>query len=225
MKLLQVSASYKPAYVYGGPTMSVSKLSEEMVLGGNTVDVFATTANGETELAVEPGKQVNVDGVNVTYFKRLTKDHSHFSPDLLRRLWYDARNYDVIHIHAWWNLVSVLSCWVALKRGAIVIVSPRGTLSSYSFGNKNNLSKKLIHNLLGKGLLKKSIIHVTSDREKLAMEALIAPERIFNIPNFIALPDKLSSAPAQTGDHLKLIFFSRIEEKKGLEKRIKALSK
>ncbi|HTE01349.1 MAG TPA: hypothetical protein VK668_18815, partial [Mucilaginibacter sp.] len=82
MKILQVNASYKPAYVYGGPTMSVSKLSEQMVKAGCIVEVFTTTANGPVELPVVPDKQTNIDGVPVTYFKRLTKDHSHFSPAL-----------------------------------------------------------------------------------------------------------------------------------------------
>jgi hypothetical protein len=30
MKILHITASYKPAYVYGGPVMSVAKLCEEL---------------------------------------------------------------------------------------------------------------------------------------------------------------------------------------------------
>jgi len=217
LKLLQVNASYKPAYVYGGPTMSVSKLSEEMAKAGCTVEVFTTTANGFDEVPVAPNIPTNVDGIKVTYFKRITGDHTHFSPALLKKLWKEVRGFDAVHIHAWWNLVSVLSCWIALRRGVPVIVSPRGTLSSYSFTNKNDLPKKIIHKLLGKSLLRRSTIHVTSDREKEAMEILVKPKHIFNIPNFIALPDNIANAPAITDDRLKLIFLSRIEEKKGLE--------
>ena len=205
--------------------MSVSKLSEEIAKAGNTVEVFTTTANGAGEVVVTPNIRTNVDGVTVTYFKRITGDHTHFSPALLKRLWKEVRGYDVVHIHAWWNLVSVLSCWIALRRGVPVIVSPRGTLSAYSFTNKNDLPKKIVHNLLGKSLLKRSTIHVTSDREKEAMETLVKPKHIFNIPNFIALPDKTSNAPVVTDDHLKLIFLSRIEEKKGLEILFDALAK
>jgi len=43
MKIIQVTASYKPAYVYGGPTMSVSKLSEELVKVGTDLEVICTT--------------------------------------------------------------------------------------------------------------------------------------------------------------------------------------
>ncbi|RZL98004.1 MAG: hypothetical protein EOO88_61765, partial [Pedobacter sp.] len=31
MKIIQISASYKPAYIYGGPIMSVAKLCEALV--------------------------------------------------------------------------------------------------------------------------------------------------------------------------------------------------
>lgn len=196
--------------------MSVSKLSEEMVKAGCEVEVFTTTANGRLELAVKPNQQVVVDGVPVTYFKRLTKDHSHFSPALLRKLWSNAKTYDVVHIHAWWNLVSVFSCLVALMRGCRVVVSPRGTLSAYSFTNRNDLLKSLLHHLLGKPLLKRCYIHVTSAREKQSIEALVQTKTIFNIPNFVALKE-YKQAIFQGSEKLRLLFFSRIEEKKGLE--------
>lgn len=224
MKLLQINASYKPAYIYGGPTMSVSKLSEELVKAGCETEVFTTTANGMSELPVTPGVQTNIDGVKVTYFSRLTKDHTHFSRALLKKLRQDVLNFDLVHIHAWWNLVSVLSCRLALRRGVPVIISPRGTLSSYSFSNRNSLVKRLIHALLGEKLLKKSYIHVTSEREKEAMEKLIGPKKIFNIPNFIAFPAEVSFDVTKPKDNLRLIFLSRIEEKKGLEILFEALA-
>jgi glycosyltransferase involved in cell wall biosynthesis len=223
LKILQVNASYKPAYTYGGPTMSVSKLSEQMVKAGMILEVYATTANGNSELQVKPNERVLVDGVPATYFKRITKDHSHFSPALLRKLWNEVKKFDIVHIHAWWNLVSVLSCWVAVLRKVPVVISPRGTLSAYSFTNKNSLPKKIIHILLGKRLLKRSTIHVTSEREREGIEALIDPKRIINIPNFILLPEIVSTDNREPGEILKLLFFSRIEEKKGLDILLNAL--
>lgn len=222
MKILQINASYKPAYIYGGPTMSVAKLSEQLVNAGNHVTVFTTTANGKDELPVSVNKTTVVDGVDVIYFKRITKDHSHLSPALLTRLWKDAPKFDVIHVHAWWNLVSVLSAFVAVSRNVPLIISPRGTLSSYSFTNKNNLAKKLLHNLLGKRLLTRSNIHATSNAELKDLAEIITPKRMFDIPNFVKIAP--SSIPKKTnGKVLKLLFFSRIEEKKGLDILLHAL--
>ena len=47
------------------------------------VEVFTTTANGKSELTIDSKTPLLVDGVRVRYFKRLTKDHTHFSPALL----------------------------------------------------------------------------------------------------------------------------------------------
>jgi len=222
LKILQLSASYKPAYIYGGPTMSISMLSEQLVIAGEEVTVFTTTANGLTELPVDIAKPVFVDGVKVIYFKRVTKDHTHLSPSLLTHLWRTAGDYDVIHIHAWWNLVSVLGCLVALMRKVPVIISPRGTLSNYSFHNKNNNIKSLMHLWLGKPLLKKCIIHTTSNNEHDVLKTMLPDNTVFNIPNFINLTENRFSGYQPT-DHLRLIFFSRIEEKKGLDVLLNAL--
>jgi glycosyltransferase involved in cell wall biosynthesis len=217
LKVLQISASYKPAYIYGGPIMSVSMLAEQVAKLGAEVTVFTTTANGLNELPVTTNQPIIIDGVTVIYFKRITKDHTHLSPALLKNVWQKARDYDVVHIHAWWNLVSMLSCLIAVMRNVKVVVSPRGTLSNYSFNNKNNGIKGLIHTFLTKPLLKKCDIHTTSDNEYSAVKNIIEAKHFFNIPNFIRLNVNKQYAAAPGTDHIKLIFLSRIEEKKGLD--------
>ena len=220
---MHVTASYKPAYIYGGPIMSVSMLTEQLTVAGHSTDVFTTTANGKKELDVEIQTPLLIDGVNVTFYERITKDHTHFSPALLSAIWRKAKEYDVIHIHAWWNLVSVLSCLLAIMQKVPVLVSPRGTLSNYSFNNRNHIVKALIHQLLTKPLLKKCFIHTTSDYEYHAAQKLINARGFFNIPNFIRLGQHNDTKVIETKCCLKLIFFSRIEEKKGLDMLLDAL--
>jgi glycosyltransferase involved in cell wall biosynthesis len=180
MKILQITASYKPAYIYGGPIYSVAALCEALVNdGGSLVDelcattplsmtkesitkfdlqVITTLANGKIELPYQSGKQQMVEGVPVRYFKRWTKDHSHFSPALLFWLWKNAKNYEVIHIHAWWNLVSMGAVCICLLRGIKPIVSPRGMLGEYTFSK----GKRVFHQLLGKRLLSACDFHATT---------------------------------------------------------------
>ena len=224
MKILQICAAYKPAFVYGGPTMSVSMLSEQLCLFGTTTQVYTTTANGKEELAVTAGIALDIDGVQVTYFKRLTGDHTHFSPALLRKIWVHAADFDIIHIHAWWNFVSLGACLVARLRGIRTIISPRGTLSDYSFNKRNSYAKAIIHRLAGKALLENAHIHVTSEREEVSILNIIRPKSISNLPNFVKLPlDRTYPlVPPSTGP-LRLLFFSRIDEKKGVDILIKAL--
>lgn len=224
MRILQINASYKPAFIYGGPTMSVSVLCEQLVKKDVDVKVFTTTANGPNELPVVINTPINVDGVQVTYFKRVTKDHTHFSPALLLRLWHVVKNHHVVHIHAWWNLVSVLSCLIAVARGVPIVLSPRGTLSPYSFTNNNRFIKHLIHLVLGKPLLNKCYLHVTSKRESDAMISLVTPKSIFTIPNFVKLHENIEVTYDNPGTPIKLLFFSRIEQKKGLDILLNALT-
>lgn len=223
LKILQISASYKPAFVYGGPTMSVSMLCEQLSKAGCKVNVFTTTANGKNELNLVPGETDLVNGVQVTYFKRITKDHSHFSPALLKAVWKVVKNHSVVHIHAWWNLVSVLSCIIAVWRGVPVLISGRGTLSPYSFQNKNKPAKFFIHYFLGKRFLKKCHLHVTSEREKAAIDAIITPKSISNIANFVKFDHFGNNLSRNISYPFRLIFLSRIEEKKGLDILIRSL--
>lgn len=243
MKILQINASYKPAYIYGGPTMSVGKLCEEVggrksedggfnsaqpdnrtSLNVSQLEVYTTLANGTEELNHPSGVIQLVEGVPVRYFKRCTKDHSHFSPALLWCLWKNVKTFDVVHIHAWWNLVSVLSCWIAVIRGVPVVLTPRGTLSPYSFINKNNRIKSIFHFLLGKPILQKVHFHLTSEKELLDTQKLIKGKSFQVIPNFVQLSENLPEHISFETKTLELIFLSRIEHKKGLELLFDSLS-
>ncbi|SOD18600.1 XrtY-associated glycosyltransferase XYAG1 [Pedobacter xixiisoli] len=236
MKIIQICAAYKPAFVYGGPTMSVAKLSEELTKAGHDVTVLATTANGKAELDVPIGQETLVDGVKVYYFKRITKDHTHFSPSLF---WFlhqlitkekkkGRKSELVVHIHAWWNLVSIFSCLIAKLNGVKVVLSPRGMLTSYSLTNRNSKVKNIIHFLLGKKLLKYCYIHATSDKEQRDVRQTCSVNGVTVIPNFVEFP-KLSAVSNQetsisNNEIYRLIFLSRIEQKKGLELLFDALA-
>nr|WP_255497436.1 glycosyltransferase [Pedobacter sp. AK013] len=204
-----------------------------MTDGDINLQVLTTTANGQNELDVTTNKSVSVDGVSVIYFKRLTKDHSHFSPGLLWRLRKEILRYTqndslVIHIHAWWNLVSVLSCWIAKWYKIPVVLSPRGMLTTYTQNNRNSFSKKLLHNLIGKKLLQYCHIHATSEQEKQDILKIVTPKSITVIPNLVNVKESVGSSPLAIDNNdttvFRLIFLSRIEEKKGLELLFDALS-
>lgn len=230
IKVLQVNASYKPAYIYGGPTMSVAKLCEALVHSEQQVDleVFTTSANGTAELPVETGKITMVDGVKVTYCKRITKDHTHFSPQLLAKLKTAIRSAQqkeiVIHIHAWWNLVSILSCALARLFRIPVVLSPRGMLTSYTLGNRNSLMKSAIHQLMGKKLLRYCHIHATSEQEQEDVLKIVQPKSITIIPNLVSFPGKTTLQFKLPEKIFNLVFLSRIEEKKGFELLLDALA-
>lgn len=223
MKILHIIPAYKPAYGYGGPTESVSRLCEGLAANGHVVDVYTTTANGKTELDVIPGTITNVEGVNVIYFKRITGDHTHISPALWRRLVKTANHYDVIHVHSWWSILNVIAARIALFSKAKVILAPRGMLSGYVFESGNNSYKKLIHKLGGRKILKKCVLHATAQSEYMECRKLIPGWEGFVLPNILSLPDIEIKEPRN--ECFTIIFMSRIHHKKGLEKLFTAISK
>lgn len=200
------------------------------------IKVLTTTANGRHELEIDTGIPQIVDGTQVTYFKRWTKDHSHFSPALLWALrkeivYCSIEDKIIIHIHAWWNLVSILSCCIAKWYKVPVVLSPRGMITYYTQNNRNSFAKKLIHNFIGKQLLRYCEIHATTEKEKQDILKIVIPKGMSVIPNLVSdgAGDPISDlgevkventiiAPAvEHGVFFKIIFLSRIEEKKGLD--------
>jgi glycosyltransferase involved in cell wall biosynthesis len=222
MRILHVIPSYKPAYIYGGPIESVSRLCEKLVEAGAKVDVFTTTANGKNELDVESNREIDIDKVSVIYFKRITKDPTHISLALWWQLLKKCLDYDIVHIHSWWNPLVIISAAICHLRGARVVVSPRGMLSQYIINNSHAGAKRIIHTLIGKWALKRSIFHATADAEYLECRKLISGWQGFTLPNILQLPSE--PLPRKNNDVFTLLYLSRIHPKKGLEVLLESLS-
>ncbi len=203
--------------------MSAAELSEHLQASGCQTSVYTTLANGREELDLPAGKPLNCNGVTVTYFKRITQDHTHLSPGLLKALWQNARSFDLIHIHAWWNLVSILSAIIALRRRVPVVISPRGTLSAYSFQHKNSAVKRNLHRLLSRLVLNRCHIHATSPQEETDLRHITRALSYTTLPNFVQLPQQTAHIGKQAARPFKLLFYSRIDAKKGLDLLLNAL--
>ncbi len=223
MKILFIIPSYKPAYTYGGPIRSVSSLAESLVQAGHEVMVYTTVANGLDDLKVEQGITYLIEGVSVRYFNRWTKGHSNFSPSLLKAFQKDILYFDVVHIHSWWNLVTVPAMFICRLKGITPILSPRGSVSGYTFTHRRNKPKRLFHFLSGKKLLEQAIIHSTSVKEDLDIAQFIHNKKRYVIPNLLDLPDKVYGVHEES-PYLKMIFLGRIDPAKNLELLFKVLT-
>ena len=223
MKILQIVPSYKPAYIYGGPIESVSKLCEGLVKAGHKVDVLTTTANGKEELSIQEGVSIDVDGVNVRYFRRITKDPTHVSPALWKYLWLNVKSYDIVNIQSWWSILVIIAACICNIRGVKVIVSPRGMLSPYIFSSGYVKMKKVIHSAMGKRALSKSWFHATAEAEVKECKNVIKDWKGFMLPNIISLPEV--PVIQSKNETFTLIFMSRIHPKKGIDILLEAISK
>ncbi|TDQ09995.1 XrtY-associated glycosyltransferase XYAG1 [Pedobacter metabolipauper] len=223
MRILHIVPSYKPAYIYGGPIESVSKLCEGLAAQGHTVDVFTTTANGETDLPVEAGIPIHVDGVNVTYFKRNTGDPNNISIALWKQLIKSADQYDLVHIQSWWNLLVIGAAVICHSKKVKVVISPRGMLAAYIFNSGKAAAKKMIHQTVGRWALSKCTFHATAPSEYEECQGVIPGWKGFIAPNLLTLPDL--AVTKVKNEVFTLIFMSRIHPKKGIEILFDAISR
>ena len=230
MNLLHVIPTYKPAYIYGGTITAIGLLCETLTHKGNCkVTVLSTTANGKEELPVYKHAPKKVDGIDVYYFPRWTKDHSQLSPALLWYLFRHAKKFEVVHIHSWWNLSVLLAAGICLLRGIKPVLSPHGMLSPFTIRGR---FKPLFHRFIGKKLLKNTFLHTTSAQELAECLTLIPDWQHHNLPNFLdfdSLPptkkQTLQSPTDTSTAPFKLLFLSRLHQKKGVELLFDALAK
>lgn len=222
MKLLHIIPTYKPAYGYGGPIISIGLLCENLVSeGGCDVTVAATNANIKKDLPVHSKTPVLVEGVKVYYFRRITPDHSQLSPSLLWWLWRNAKQFDAVHIHSWWNLTVLFSTTVCILRGVKPVLSPRGMLSTFTIKGK---WKPLFQRFLGKKLLERTFLHATARQERDECLELIPHWESHVLPNILDIPIiPISQNSHQPNKTFHLLFLSRIHEKKGIDILLKAL--
>lgn len=221
MRILHIVPSYKPAFRYGGTIVSVSRLAEEQSRAGAEVHVFTTTANGAEELDVPTGVVQEIDGVPVRYFRRWTGDHGHFSPALFWAIWRNARHFQIVHIHSWWNWVAFGAALICRLRGVQTIVSPHGMLSPYTVHGRLRL---FFQKTPGNFLLAKSLLHATSKQEMWELQALHPGKTVVMVPNIVYLPEHIPEHTDTGKQGLQLLFLSRIDPKKGVDILFRALA-
>ena len=213
MKILHIIPSYKPADYYGGPIQSVAALCEALS-NLHDVTVYTTNANGPCTLDI-PGGSMNLNGVKVYYCKRLTGDHTNWSPALLKRLIKHVGEFDVVHVHAWWNMNSIPAVLICYFKRIKPVVSLRGTMSAFSREHTKSTIKRAFQFVLGKRLLKYAALHATSKKEAAEIQSVVKRHSIFVIPN---IPEPLPLKKRILQDRLfRILFLGRINKVKNLE--------
>jgi glycosyltransferase involved in cell wall biosynthesis len=225
MRILFLAPTYKPAYVYGGVTVVTSLLAESLVKAGHDVTVYTTNGNGLAELDMKTGEEVLINGVKVVYFKRFSRGHSHLSPAFWAKIFFNAQEFDVVHLHSWWNPAIVIAAAVCKLRGIRPILSPHGMFCEYILFTNNKRKKQLLHFIAGRSLLRNSFLHVSSEMEWNESQHFLKqkwPGCV--IPNLVesAFQEERSSK-GQEGP-LVIGFLSRIDPKKRLDMLMRALS-
>ncbi len=236
-RLLCVVPSYWPAFKYGGPIYSVHSLNRALVKKGFDVTVYTTNAGLKGSVAVN--KEIEADGIKVTYFSFLeifkfaNANGWQFSWSLTKALRKNLKFFDVVSIVSIWSYPSAVTAYYCRKIKKPYMISPRGTLYSYTMGKK--IWKKLpYYNFIAKrDLMKAAKIHYTTkDEEENSHFSLSFRNQAVVVPNGLDLVE-FSEVPLKEWfkkrypvlkDKKIVLFLGRIHKKKGLDILVRAFN-
>lgn len=203
----------------GGPSYSVPRLCQELASNGMRVSlmVLEDPSNRE-DLAFAKSFRYGVGP------KRLGR-----SPEMFRALAKLAARGQIslVHTHSLWMMPNVYPGWVAKKFEVPLVVSPRGTLTAYSFASGSRV-KRLFWPLVQKpALAATTCFHATCEAEYVDIRRAGFRQPVAVIPNGIdEWPDDLNAESRMVLDdensERTVLYLGRIHPDKGIEQLLKA---
>ena len=226
MRVLHFLPVYVPAWQFGGPILSVSRLCEGLVRQGVDVRVITTNA-GLPDLPLNQlGVPVDVNGVQVIYYPVDHQEGAIRSRALVESLHNHFSWADLLHLSSIWQPLGVPVQTAAHAAGVPVIQTLRGALGPYSW--RRSWWKKVPYFWLKERPLiqQAAALHCTTNQEarEIAWLGLKSPIRI--LPNPLDLsklrydPDLGKEWRHKLGIPLSQPLFlvaGRLHHKKGLD--------
>lgn len=231
MRVLHVVPTYVPAWVYGGPIKSVHGLCKGLARLGHDVHVFTTDVNGEAFLDVPHAMPVDVDGVQVRYFRSRLLKRIYRAPAMKDALGRELGSFDVLHLHSVFLWPTTIAARLARQLGTPYVLAPRGMLVKELIERKSRRIKTAWIDLFERSnIAGAACIHFTSRyEEQQARELGIAFRAHCIVPNGIddeeicaedaIMPPR---GAARSGEPFVLIL-GRVNWNKGIDRMVKAL--
>ncbi|MGF7119189.1 glycosyltransferase [Methanobacterium oryzae] len=228
MKILQITPVYYPAISFGGIVEVVYHISTILTENGHEVTVYTTDADKKARIKVN-----NLN--NVYYFRNISnvlawKFRLFLPIKMYYYMWKNMENYDVIHIHDFRTLITVMAVYFARKRNIPCILEPHGSITS----DISQRSMKIIFDLFFSKMIISScdkILALNETEKQKCIEKGASPENIEIVPNginlkdYIKLPNKGKFRELYgLKDEKILLYLGRIHESKGLDILIRAFS-
>ena len=184
MRILHFIPVYAPAWQFGGPVLSVSRLCEGLVQLGVELRVITTNA-GLPDFPVEKlGKPQLVNGVNVTYYPVDRPSGTIHSQALVASLTEHMVWAELVHLSSLWQPLGLPVQRAAYVAGIPVIQTLRGALGPYSL-RRGWWKKRPYFLLKERSFLQRAVaLHCTTDQEarEISWLRLKAPKKVLANP-------------------------------------------
>ncbi len=229
MRILHVTPAYYPATYWGGPIFSVYGLNNALAnIKGVQLRVLTSDSAGPSvfsRLAVPVSKAMRYpSGYDVHFCRRVLG--SEIAPKMLSRLIGLVRWADVVHLTAAYSfstLPTLLTCRLFDKP---IVWSPRGALqATHEWQGARHQFFKLMWEKLCDAIVRggRCVLHVTSDRERVASLARLPHGFAQVIRNGVDIPELLPPRDWYPDGNLRLMFIGRLDPRKGIDNLLLAV--
>ena len=243
MKILYAVIGYKPAYKLGGPIHTVAAVAERLVRKGHEVIVFTTNSNMDENLPVPTNQPVDVDGVQVWYFKReepiqkwfpfipyLSKSVGFlFAPAMRAQLERIVPSVDVVHTQSPFIYPTYAAGRAAIRHHKPLFYQQRGVLGPEHLKFRG-LKKRLYIKVIERPIMRRATTLIAlTEAEVRGYRSLGVQTPCRVIPNGIDIVDRPQSFERSTcsffdipSDETVVLFMARLHPLKGAYRLIRA---
>jgi glycosyltransferase involved in cell wall biosynthesis len=231
MRILHVVPSYLPAVRYGGPIFAIHGLCKAMAARGHEVHVFTTNIDGPGNSPVPIGVPVNLEGVQVRYFRCPLLRRLYWAPALGRALENEIDKFDVVHLHSVFLWPTWAAARAARKAGVPYVLSPRGMLVRDLIGRRSWLAKSAWIQIIERSNIgQAAAVHLTSQLEAAELQRFG-----WRLPRLAVIPNGVDEPPPCDGqiatdveaiaaEQPLVLFLGRLSWKKGLDRLLRAFA-
>jgi glycosyltransferase involved in cell wall biosynthesis len=246
MNILYAVHGYKPAYRIGGPVISVSAAAETLAKKGHRVTVFTTSSNLDTELDVPFNQPIDVDGVEVWYFRReeplqkwlpfvpyLSRSMGFlYCPAMKGELERVMPRIDVVDTHMPFVYPSYAAAHAAFRHRRPLFYHQRGNFDPGRLAFRGR-KKRLYISLVEKPIMRRATrLIALTEAERASFRALGIDTPCEVVPNGIDLPaarpgaaERVEQKWGVAPDAQLLLFLGRLHPQKGAETLLDAFAR
>ncbi|MGB8990658.1 MAG: glycosyltransferase [Desulfobaccales bacterium] len=223
MKILHVIANLAPRY--GGPSQACWEMARAVAQLGHEVSIYTTNQDGPGELPVPTDRPVWRDGVEVRYFPIQPPRFWGTSLPLARALRRKIPAVDLVHLHSLYLFHNLVAGHYCRRYATPYLVRPQGTLDPFIYRRHRGRKSLMEHLFEQRNLRHAAALHfTTAEEQELAAPftfntpGLVVPLGI-NFDEFAKLPEpgRFRARHPEIGDKRIILFFGRVNFKKGLD--------
>ena len=228
MKILHVIANLAPRY--GGPSKACWEMARAVAQLGHQVSIYTTNQDGPGILPVPTDRPLWREGVEVRYFPIQPPRFWGASWPLARALRQEIKGVDLVHVHSLYLFHDLLAGYYCRIFGVPYLIQPHGTLDPFIHRRHRWRKRFMEWGFQNRTLREASaILFTTAEERELAAPFIFGTPGVvvplgMDLDEFAGMPEPGSfrRRHPEIGDKPIILFFGRINFKKGLDILAKA---